>query len=461
MSEREGSMLALDEALGNLGFPANFLAEYDQMECLSSHRGRETFLVRRTADGAMAVAKCYDRAVYTLLPAGTDVTETLDHPGLPHYLGRYENENCVCVVREYIPGVSLAEYAGERTLTQQKIVEICIRLAEILQYLHSRPQPIIHRDVKPENVILGEDGAIWLIDFDIARTYKQGADSDTLFFGTKGYAPPEQYGFAQTDARTDVYSLGVLLRFLLTGSIRENRNIRIYRPLERVIARCTAFAPDKRYPDMNAVKRALSAANPLAQALRVGGICIGALVLCAVLLFAGVKLYRATTFTPFSADAIPAFVSDEARVADAVAYLRERYGTEAFDSADDVATVGDLRAAMIDLYGLNRDYVYGINEEMPQESDAFFMPWGWDDAQTLDRDVAVYAAVKAHDASIVADWSSIKDDNGFYPGVRVAVAFAERNGILSGVNRPLDITLGELALILANTDRVFAAAQTG
>lgn len=74
--------------------------------------------------------------------------------------------------------------------------------------------------------------------------------------------------------------------------------------------------------------------------------------------------------------------------------------------------------------------------------------------------VAVYAAVKVHDPSIVADWSSIKDDNGYYPGARVAIAFAEETGIMTGANRPGDITLGELALILANADRVFEAAET-
>ena len=97
---------------------------------------------------------------------------------------------------------------------------------------------------------------------------------------------------------------------------------------------------------------------------------------------------------------------------------------------------------------------------MPRESDEFFMPWGWDDGQTVDRDIAVYAAVKVHDPAIVADWSGIKDDNGFYPGVRAAVAFAEETGILSGANQPGDIPLGDLALILANADRVFDAAES-
>ena len=94
---------------------------------------------------------------------------------------------------------------------------------------------------------------------------------------------------------------------------------------------------------------------------------------------------------------------------------------------------------------------------MPRESDEFFMPWGWDDGQTVDRDIAVYAAVKVHDPAIVADWSSIKDDNGFYPGVRAAVAFAEETG---SANQPGDIPLGDLALILANADRVFDAAES-
>ena len=71
----------------------------------------------------------------------------------------------------------------------------------------------------------------------------------------------------------------------------------------------------------------------------------------------------------------------------------------------------------------------------------------------------VYVAVKLYDPKLVADWSSLEDDNGEYPGERVAIAFAEETGIMTGVNRPDDLTVGEMALILANTDRVFAAAE--
>ena len=89
------------------------------------------------------------------------------------------------------------------------------------------------------------------------------------------------------------------------------------------------------------------------------------------------------------------------------------------------------------------------------------MPWGWDDGQTVRKETAVYAAVKVHDPSLVAEdqWSKLADDNGEYPGARVALMFAEDTGILTGANQPYDITTGELALIFANADRVFDAAQ--
>lgn len=460
MNDNNDGLAMIETAFSQFGYPQDFLENYDQLECLSGRRGRETFLVRARTDGTLAVAKCYDRTVFDLDPEAYDPAEGLDHPGLPKFLGRYHNDRYLCVVRACVEGTALSEYVRDNDMTQEEIVAVCCKLCDVLAYLHSRPQPVIHRDIKPENVILGGDGSVTLIDFDIARTFKPEAESDTLFFGTKGYAPPEQYGFAQTDGRTDIYSLGILLRFLLTGSVRENKNIRLYRPLEKIIAKCTAFAPEKRYANVGAVKKALMAANPRSQLLRKGGLALGIAALCAVVIFAGWKVYQAATYSPFNSDAIPAVLNDQERVADAVSFMKETYGTDRFDDAGEVATVGLLRTALIELYGLDRDYVYAFQADgLPQESEDYFMPWGWDDGQTLRRETAVYAAVKVHDPSIVADWSSLKDDTGEYPGGRVAVAFAEETGILTGANRPYDITVGELALIFANADRVFAAVE--
>ena len=260
----------------------------------------------------------------------------------------------------------------------------------------------------------------------------------------------------------------MLLRFLLTGSPRENKNISVYKPLAEIIDKCTAFSPEDRYSDIDQVKKALAKANPSAQRLRIAKI-IAACLLAAVLFgFTGFQIYKAVTWTPFSEDAIPAYTSDEERVADAVSYMNDKFDTELFSGneggldgmtgTDAVATIGLLKTVLIDCYGLDADYVNAPNTEMPHESEDFFLPWTWNDSQTINRSVMVYVAVKLYDPERVADWSSLKDDNGEYPGERVAAAFAEETGIMTGANRPDDITIGEMALILANTDRVFTAA---
>ena len=449
----------LNEAYDDTIYPAGFLDEYAIMECLGERLGVDTFLVQN-AESECFVAKCYDRSVWAVQEDGADsILAGLDHPGLPKAVASFENERLSISVREYIEGVTLDCHAREHDLAEQEIVGICVQLCDILAYLHHRDDPIIHRDIKPQNVVVREDGTIALIDFDIARVYRAENETDTRFFGTLAYAPPEQYGFSQTDARADIFSLGVLLRYLLTGSPRENKNVKVYRPLDKIIRKCTAFSPDERYSDVDQVKKALLAANPARQKVRIGVIVAVAVVVAALIAFAGVKAYEAATYSPFKGDHTPTVLSDEGRIEEAVSYLKEKYGTHLFDgNLDDVATVGLLRSILIELYGLDRDYVYAYQEDgLPCESDEWFMAWGWGDEQHMNRDYTVYAAVKVHDPSLVAEdqWSKLKDDNGEYPGTRVAVMFADEHGITEGVGRPYDITVGDMALIFANADRVF------
>jgi len=441
----------------DIKYPEEFSSSCDIMECLSDLNGIVTFLVR-AKNGCEYIAKCFDKAMWKGF-SGNEILTDLSHKGLPEYVATYENEAMSVAVREYVSGVSLDRYASENEISREKAVDICLQLCDILIYLHNRPTPIIHRDIKPQNIIVRSDGSIALIDFDIARMHNTENETDTVFFGTRSYAPPEQYGFSQTDGRTDIYSLGVLLRWLLTGSTKENKNIKIYRPLANIIKKCTGFSPAERFSDAEKVKKALEKANPRSQALRMTMLFIAAAAVLGLLSFAGIEIYKYVTYSPFSEDAIPAFIDDEETVNDAVKYMKDKYGTDMFDEYSEVARVGDLRKAMIELYGLDRDYVYGINTDIPREDDAFFLPWGWDDNQTIDKDTVIYAAVKVHDPALVADWSSLKDDNGYYPGVRVAVDFAEKQGIAELVHRPGDITLGDIAIILANTDRVFESAK--
>ena len=450
------ALQSIKDAYDDTRYPEAFVSTYAIMECLAEHQGADTFLVQ-DADGNRFVAKCFDTNAWSL--PDDEVLNGVNHEGVPKTVAVFDEGDTAVIVREHAEGVPLDRYAREHGLSEGEIVRICLQICDILAYLHHRGEPIIHRDIKPQNVVVRPDGKVALIDFDIARVYREGNDTDTRFFGTLAYAPPEQYGFSQTDARADIYSLGVLLRYLITGSPRENKNVRVSKPLDKIIRKCTAFSPNDRYSDVLQVKRALDHANPSYQRkLRAGG-AIAAVLVLGLALFGGVKLYESATYSPFKGDHVAAIVIDEGKVADAVSYLQKKYGTHLFDNTDDVATVGLMRRSLIELYGLDRDYVYAHQDDgLPGESDEYFMAWGWDDTQNLDRDYAMYAVLKAHDPKLVAEdtWTVLKDDTGEYPGARVAALFAEQHGIFEGTGRPKDITTGELAIICANTDKAFA-----
>jgi serine/threonine protein kinase len=141
-----------------------------------------------------------------------------------------------------------------------------------------------------------DDGQVVLIDFDIARVYNSASEADTQFFGTREYAPPEQYGFSQTDSRADIYSFGILLRYILTGNERENANVRIYKPLARIIKKCTAFAPKERFTSADAVKRRCSRQNKSTEkAQDTARSLLGCRI--ALCIFGGVKWYQYATLT--------------------------------------------------------------------------------------------------------------------------------------------------------------------
>ena len=460
MTDRATAVQEIESLFSQAGYPDDFLADFDQLECLAFHHGWETFLVREKATQQLYVAKCYDASLFQEKDSCSILTR-LHHEGLPSFYGSYRNDSMFVIVRSYIEGVPLSDYARDRALSQADVVRICVKLADIIIFLHSLTPPVIHRDIKPENIIVTEDENIVLIDFDIARTFKISEETDTVFWGTKGYAPPEQYGFTQTDRRSDIYSFGVLLRFLLTDSIRENSKIRMYRPLRRVIDRCTAFAPESRYSDMNQVKRALLSANPRAQAMRIAKISICAITAVGVLCFAGIKIYEKATYNPFTdGSVIPLVMPDEERQIKAVSYLQEKYGTHLFDDRAAYYTVGMMKNTMIELFGLDEDYVRIPNPaEPPQESEAHLLPWSLDDGQYMDRGDLAYYVTKAYWPEVAADWSSIRGNPEEYPGITVSLTWCKEHGILTGVNRPRDISCGEAAIAFANADQVFTELQ--
>lgn len=188
-----------------------------------------------------------------------NIMKKLDHPTLPRIVDIIDQDSTIYIVMDYIEGESLNKvldaYGAQ---PQDAVIEWAKQLSEVLDYLHTRKPPVIYRDMKPANIMLKPDGTIRLIDFGIAREYKEGSTGDTEIIGTRGYAAPEQFGEkGQTDARTDIYSLGVTLYHLVTGKNPaeppyEIYPIRHWNPnlssgLEWLIRKCTQLNPNDRF----------------------------------------------------------------------------------------------------------------------------------------------------------------------------------------------------------------------
>lgn len=151
--------------------------------------------------------------------AESNILKRLQHPMLPRIVDIFEDRDCIYIVEDFVEGITIEDLLKrEKRVDEQQGMQWFRDLCEVLNYLHNQhPHPIIYRDMKPSNIMLQPDGRLKLIDFGIAREYKQESNADTTYIGTKGYAAPEQFGKAQTDARTDIYSLGVTLYHILTG----------------------------------------------------------------------------------------------------------------------------------------------------------------------------------------------------------------------------------------------------
>ena len=151
--------------------------------------------------------------------AESNILKRLQHPMLPRIVDIFEDQDFIYIVEDFVEGITLDDLLRQHNrVNEAQGIQWFRDLCNVLRYLHTQePNPIIYRDMKPSNVMLQPDGSLKLIDFGIAREYKQESSADTTYVGTKGYAAPEQFGKAQTDARTDIYALGVTMYHLLTG----------------------------------------------------------------------------------------------------------------------------------------------------------------------------------------------------------------------------------------------------
>lgn len=197
-----------------------------------------------------------DEIVVNSLLAEANMMKRLDHPALPRIVDIIDNGITIYVVMDYIEGESLDKILNEYgAQSEELVIGWAKQLCDALSYLHLQKPSIIYRDMKPANVMLKPEGNIKIIDFGIAREYKEQNLADTTVLGTKGYAPPEQYS-GQTDPRSDIFALGMTMHHLLTGIDPRNGEpyapVRQWNPelsegIEMIIDKCVQPAVENRY----------------------------------------------------------------------------------------------------------------------------------------------------------------------------------------------------------------------
>lgn len=185
-----------------------------------------------------------DAGVYAIL---------LDHSH-PNIAKLYEVDrdmNQIILIEEYINGVTLEYALSMHTFTYTEIIHIMQQLMDAIAYLHHFEAPIIHRDLKPGNIML-TDNQIKLIDFEIARLYKAHQGNDTRVVGSPGFAAPEQYGFHQSDQRSDIYALGIVLKCMCEHV--QQKEVQKY--FASVIGCCMQLDPLNRYQTIQDMQKA-------------------------------------------------------------------------------------------------------------------------------------------------------------------------------------------------------------
>ena len=222
-------------------------SEYEPVRVLKESPRSNVRLIRHRATGERFILRQFtgNAEVYQKLLS-------ISCPNLPRTLEVAVKGQENLVLEEYIQGDTLGFLLRDALFSPEETRRIAAQLCQALWVLHS--MAAVHRDIKPENVILRGADAV-LIDFDAARLHKPEHETDTQVLGTTGFAAPEQYGLSQSDTRTDIYSMGILINVMLTGE-HPSRKLAEGR-LGRVVERCTRVNPQKRYKNVLRLMEAL------------------------------------------------------------------------------------------------------------------------------------------------------------------------------------------------------------
>lgn len=221
----------------------------------SLNRKNTLSLVRNSETGEILTAR-------TVSESQVSPYEKMQGIHIPHVPYIHEvvqdSDHEYTVYADYIEGRNLQDYLTLKgNCTVSETVVFASELCETLSALHVLG--IVHRDIKPENIIVTDKKEIYLIDFDISRLEKRSSARDTSVLGTAGYAAPEQFGFAQSDHRTDLYALGVLINVMMTGSLPSEK--KAHGRIETIVEKCMQIDPKNRYKNADELKNELLGIN--------------------------------------------------------------------------------------------------------------------------------------------------------------------------------------------------------
>ena len=243
--------------------PEDMQEHWTVYECLKESEDSSTFLVKETATGILCVLKWGRNRQTEFLRNEMEIMEKMADrklSGIPKTYRIFEENGEVYLVREYIEGMSLAQMVLQKGgISEAEICRISRKICQTAEQFQNPDEPMIHRDIKPENIVVTPGSEVVFIDFGTMRSYKKDGSRDTFVVGTRGTAAPEQYGYTQTDQRTDVYAIGQTMLYMVSESYEMNQlsECAVSRRMKKIIEKACSFEPDKRYGDAAQLRRAV------------------------------------------------------------------------------------------------------------------------------------------------------------------------------------------------------------
>lgn len=243
--------------------PEDMQEHWTVYECLKESEDSSTFLVKETVTGILCVLKWGRNRQAEFLRNEMEIMKKMADrklSGIPKAYRIFEENGEVYLVREYIEGMSLAQMVLQKGgISEAEICRISRKICQTAEQFQNPDEPMIHRDIKPENIVVTPGGEVVFIDFGTMRSYKKDGSRDTFVVGTRGTAAPEQYGYTQTDQRTDVYAIGQTMLYMVSESYEMNQlsECAVSRRMKKIIEKACSFEPDKRYGDAAQLRRAV------------------------------------------------------------------------------------------------------------------------------------------------------------------------------------------------------------